>query len=241
MEGFIDIHNHIIPMVDDGAGSMEQALNMLAIAYQEGIRTIIATPHIIYRRGEDRYKKLKPAFEELRLTAEVKFPEIALYLGSEIYYSQDTVLGLYKGDIPTLGNTSYVLVEFSPTCEYRYIKSGIQNLVLGGYKPVIAHIERYGELRKDIKLIEELVLMGAYLQSNAMSINRENGRELQKITMMLLKQRLLHFIATDSHGDGVRPPRIIKCLEMVRKKYGEEYTSELFAHNGRKLLKDQYI
>ncbi len=62
MEGFIDIHNHIIPMVDDGAESMEQALNMLAIAYQEGIRTIIATPHIIYCRGEYKYKKLKPAF-----------------------------------------------------------------------------------------------------------------------------------------------------------------------------------
>lgn len=241
MEGYIDIHNHIIPKVDDGAHSMNQALRMLEIAFSEGIRTVIATPHICYRKGEDRLSKLKVAFEELKINAEEQFPELKLYMGSEIFYSQDTVYGLQKNDIPTLGNTSYVLVEFQPSCEYRYLKSSIQNLIIGGYKPVIAHIERYYVLRKDMKLVDELILMGAYIQSNASGIGGEDGRELQRFIKKLLKRKLLHFVATDSHGDEIRPPRIRECIDTAKKKYGEEYAADIFIHNGRKLLKDQYI
>lgn len=241
MEGYIDIHNHSIPKVDDGAHSINQALRMLDIAFREGIRTIIATPHVSYRRGEDKYKLLRPAFEELKERAAKELPELTLHLGCEIFYSQDTVYGLQKKEIPTLGDTSYVLVEFQPSCEFRYLKISIQNLIIGGYKPIIAHVERYESLRKDLKLVQELILMGAYLQSNAMSINGEDGKVLQMVTKKLLKHRLLHFIATDSHGDERRPPRVMKCLETAIKKYGEEYAEDLFIHNGRKLLKDQYI
>lgn len=241
MEGYIDIHNHIIPKVDDGARSMNQALQMLEIAFSEGIRTIIATPHISYRRGEEKHSKLKAAYEALKIQAEQQFPELTLCFGGEIFYSQDTVYGLQKNEIPTLGNTSYVLVEFQPACEYRYLKTSIQNLIIGGYKPVIAHVERYYVLRKDRKLLEELLLMGAYAQSNASSIRGEDGREIQRFVKKLLKRRLLHFVATDSHGDEIRPPRIRECINMAKKKYGEEYATDLFIHNGRKLLKDQYI
>lgn len=241
MEGYIDIHSHIIPNVDDGARSMEQSLRMLNMAYGEGIRSIIATPHVTYRRDGDKCLPLKAAFSELKERAEKELPELTLYLGSEVYYSQDTVYGLEKKEIPTLGGTSYVLVEFQPFCEYRYIKSGIHNLIIGGYKPVIAHVERYSSLKKDREKLEDLISMGAYLQANAMSINGENGKELKKITKNLLKEGLLHFVATDSHNELLRPPRIAKCLMTTVKKYGERYAAELFMQNARKLLHDQYI
>lgn len=241
MEGYIDIHSHIIPGVDDGARSMEQALHMLAAAYREGIRSIIATPHVSYRRDEDRYKKLESAFLQFAERAEAEIPELKLYFGSEINYSQDTVYGLCRGEIPTLAGTSYVLVEFQPFCEYRYIKSGIQNLIMGGYKPVIAHVERYHSLRKEVGMLEELISMGAYFQSNAMSITGKAGRESKKLTKRLLQKGLLHFIATDSHNEASRPPDIAKCLTATARKYGEKYAKELSIHNAARLLHDQYI
>lgn len=241
MEGYIDIHSHIIPKVDDGAHSMDQALRMTDMAYREGIRSIIATPHVTYRRGEDTYRQLEAAFSELKTRAEKELPELKLYLGSEIYYGQDTVYGLDKKEIPTLGGTSYVLVEFQPSCEYRYLKSGIQNFIMGGYKPIIAHVERYDSLSNDMNRLEDLIAMGAYLQANAMSIIGKNGKGVQKLTKRLLKNGLLHFIATDSHNELLRPPRIEKCLVSTAKRYGEKYAAELFSHNARKLLNDQYI
>ncbi|SHO49559.1 CpsB/CapC family capsule biosynthesis tyrosine phosphatase [Anaerocolumna xylanovorans] len=241
MEGYIDIHSHIIPGVDDGARNMEEALLMLAAAYREGIRSIIATPHVSYRRDEDRYRKLESAFLELKERAEKEIPELKLYLGSEINYSQDTVYGLCKKEIPTLAGTSYILVEFQPFCEYRYIKGGIQSLIMGGYKPVIAHVERYHRLRGEVEMFEELISMGAYLQSNAMSITGGAGRESKKLTKRLLQKGLLHFIATDSHNVLSRPPDIAKCLTATARKYGEKYAKELSMHNADKLLRDRYI
>ncbi len=241
MEGYIDIHSHIIPKVDDGAESTETALRMLALAYREGVRSMIATPHVSYKKNEGRYRQLKAAFASLQEKSEQELPDLKLYFGSEIYYSQDTVHGLETGEIPTLAGTSYVLVEFTPSCEYRYLKSSLQNLVMSGFKPIIAHVERYYNLNKEIRMLEDLVAMGAYLQSNAMSILGENGREAKKVTKSFLKSGLLHFIATDSHNESSRPPKLEKCLTMTRKRYGEKYAAELFMNNARKLLNDQYI
>ncbi len=241
MDGYIDIHTHIIPKVDDGAESMETALRMLALAYREGVRSMIATPHVTYRKNEDRYRQLKAAFLTLKERAEQEIPDLKLYFGSEIYYSQDTVHGLETGEIPTLAGTSYVLVEFAPSCEYRYLKSSLQNLIMSGFKPIVAHVERYYNLNKEIGMLEELIAMGAYLQTNAMSVLGENGRESKKAAKKFLKNGLIHFIATDSHNESSRPPKIEKCLTMTAKRYGEKYAAELFANNARKLLNDQYI
>jgi protein-tyrosine phosphatase len=241
MEEFIDIHSHLLPGLDDGSNSMEQTINMLKIAYEEGIRAIIATPHCKDERTLHSMSVLQESLEAVKEEIQNLLPDLSLYLGSEIYYSHESIKYLQENKIPTLADTKYILVEFSPIADYRYMKNALQELLLEGYSPVIAHIERYEVLAKKLDLVEELIEMGAYVQVNAMSIIGESGRLYQSITKKLLKNNLVHMVATDAHSDKARAPKLIKCYSHLVKKYGEEYAKELIRGNQLKLLSNQNI
>lgn len=241
MEGFIDIHSHLLPGVDDGSESMEQTIRILKLAYEEGIRAIIATPHWKDGRNMHSIKELEERLTKVKEEVREILPDFSLYLGSEIYYSHESMKYLQEHRTPTLAGTKYVLVEFSPISDYRYIKNALQEIIMEGYYPVIAHIERYEALGKKLDLVEEVIEMGAYCQINAMSILGESGRVYQNITKKLLKNNLVHMIATDAHSDKGRAPRLKKCYSYVAKKYGIEYAMELMVENQVKLLENQVI
>ncbi|QHQ59976.1 hypothetical protein Ana3638_03590 [Anaerocolumna sedimenticola] len=241
MEGYIDIHSHILPGLDDGAESMEQTINMFKIAYEEGIRTIIATPHF-YTGGKI------PSLPELidcrnRVTEELNksLPEMILNLGGEIYYSHECIKLLKNKQIPALADSRYLLVEFSVMADYPYMKKAVQEILINGYIPILAHIERYDNLVKDLEQVQEVIHMGAYVQINAQSIIGDNGFTYKRITRKLLKNNLVHIIATDSHSDEEKSPRLKKCAAYLTKKYGEAYTNELLRENQKKIIRNQYI
>lgn len=239
--GFIDMHSHILPDIDDGARSMEQTISMLKIAYEEGIRTMVATSHYYPGRYEEPAEVLRSRLREVQnITADI-LPDMELSLGCEIYYSHESIRLLKEGIIPTIGDTGYVLVEFSPLAEFRYLKSGLQDFILEGYTPIIAHVERYENVVKDMNRVLELIDMGVVIQVNAMSITGEMGRTYQGITKKLLKNQYVHIVATDTHSERSRAPRMKKCYELVSKKYGKEYAGELFMDNQLKILSDQYL
>lgn len=241
MEGFIDIHSHILPKLDDGSQSMEQTKRMLQIAYEEGIRTIVATPH--YHEGryvnpvETIVKTVVLVNEQMKDIC----PQMQIYLGSEIYYSHDCVKLLNNKKIPTMAESRYILVEFSPMADYQYIKKGLQEFLLGGYFPILAHVERYQNIIKEINLVGELIEMGAYIQVNSISIIGKPGRAIQKAVKKILKMNYIHFIATDSHSEGSRAPRLQACAKYISKKYDEAYARELLIDNPNKLLYNSYV
>lgn len=239
--GFIDMHSHILPDVDDGSRDMEQTINMLKIAYEEGIRTIVATSHYYPGRFEEPAVMLRERLQSVQESIADTLPDLKLLLGSEIYYSHQSINLLKKGIIPTIADTRYILVEFSPLAEYRYLKGGLQNLVLEGYAPILAHVERYENVVKNLDRVMELIDMGAYIQVNSMSITGEMGRTYQEITKKLLKNLCVHIVATDAHSINNRPPRMKKSYEIVCKKYGKVYANELFFDNQLKILKNLYI
>lgn len=241
MEGFIDIHSHLLPGVDDGSVSMEQTMDMLKIAYSEGIRTMIATPHYQEGRYMHAVSYLEQKLSEVRASAEDMGIQVELLLGSEIYYSHGCVEHLKAKDIPTMAGTQCVLVEFSPMADSRYMINGLQEILLEGYNPILAHIERYDALRGEIDLVDKIIEMGVYVQVNAMSITGETGRTYQSATKKLLKNSMVHLVATDAHSDRTRSPKIKKCYEFLRKKYGEMAALELTRDNQQKLLSGQYI
>ncbi|MDF2589533.1 MAG: Protein-tyrosine-phosphatase [Anaerocolumna sp.] len=241
MEGFIDIHSHILPQLDDGSSSMEQTLRMLKIAYDDGIRTMIATPHAHDGRGACDKEVMEQKLKDVKEAIKDTYPGMKLYLGSEIYYSHDSIKKLNDKKYPAMADTKYVLVEFSPMAEFRYIKNGLQEFILDGFNPIVAHVERYYYVVKDLERVDELIQMGACIQVNAASITGEFGKEYQGITKKLIKNNFIHFLSTDAHSDGNRAPRLKKCVDYLTKKYGEEYISEILIHNAEKLLLNQYI
>lgn len=240
MEGFIDIHSHIIPDLDDGSANMDQTVNMLRIAYRDGIRSIIVTPHNLRGKYRITNTQIKCHMDKLQEYINSTTSPIALYEGNEIYYSFDTIQLLKEKQLLTLADSKYILIEFPPSSEYQYIKNGLKELCGAGYLPILAHGERYKNITCDLERFYELLCIGVYIQVNAMTVTGDNGRPQQIIANELLKKDYVQFIATDCHSDGIRAPRLTECVDTIRRKYGEAYVNRLLIDNPSKVLNKEY-
>lgn len=232
-----DIHCHILPGVDDGAKSMEQSMEMIDIAYENGIDTIIATPHHMPEGRNVSPTGIKERVAKLQAYADEKDYDMTILPGNEIYYHSDVAEMLDEKQICTLAGSSCVLVEFSPMDESRYIRNSLAELQNMGYDPIIAHVERYMSLLKaPFEKIQELRDMGILIQVNANSVMGGFGKPTKAIVEKLLKNRLVDFIGTDAHSSGTRSPAIRECAEYLSSKYPADYVEELLYVNAEKYI-----
>lgn len=237
IQGVIDVHSHILPGIDDGARDWEQSCEMLDIAWKQGIRTIIATPHFMPRGKNPEVSVIKEAAEKLQEYAKRKGYDMQILTGNEIYYHDEVPELLEKGRILTMADSSYVLVEFSPMDDYRYIRNSLATLQAEGYSPIIAHVERYANLcKKPFDRIQELRDMGVLIQVNASTIERKMGWKMQLLVMSMIKKKLVDLIGTDAHSSGSRSPQIEKCCSILEKKCSEKYLNKLLYRNAEKYI-----
>ena len=206
----IDIHTHILPNVDDGAKSLDISLKLIEQEIKNGVNKIVLTPHM-NEMMKDKDDILK-AYEMLKKEA----PDgVELLLGAEIKYYDKMISDLNEGKLLTMNNSKYVLVEFDYMND-EHILDAIYELQIAGYKPIIAHIERYNYLtKKDYVAIKET---GTLVQVNASSINRSNYKKRVKY---LIKKGLVDFIASDCHNlehRGVDFTDIKKAVMKYNKK-----------------------
>lgn len=240
-QGYVDIHSHILPGVDDGSRDMDMTRNMLQMAWSEGIRTMIATPH--YRRGYVHVsaETWKEVYQVVCSEAKKIDSDFRIYLGNELFNSHSLEDKLARGEVLTMADTSYVLVEFLPSDTYRELQSAVRRLRMAGYSPIIAHAERYTCLLKEPALTEELVDLGCYIQINTASVTGENGYAAKRYVKKLLKYELVHFLGTDTHDLGKRKPAMKKCLAYIAGKYGKEYALRIGRENALRLLENYPI
>lgn len=233
----VDIHCHIIPGVDDGSHSESQSHRMLDVAWKNGFTAIIATPHYVPEGRHPSADKLLNLIDELQDYADEQYYDITIYEGNEIYYHEEVPKLLKEGKILTLAGSSYVLVEFSPADDARYIRNALASIQSVGYNPIIAHVERYVSLcRKPYDYIKELRNMGVLIQVNAGSIAGKMGYMLKNVTRDLLKKQWVDFVATDAHSDYGRSHAIEDCVGILQKKYPLEYVESILGGNARRLL-----
>ena len=137
----VDIHCHILPGVDDGSPDMETSRAMIRDAYEQGVRYIIATPHYRPEMFEPSMKKVIRVYHELRDYAEEV--GIGLRLGCEYYRNEQMIRHLDKKLRPTMLGSRYVLTEFSTNDSFVTVRNYIYELLTKGYRPIVAHVERY--------------------------------------------------------------------------------------------------
>lgn len=237
----IDIHCHIMPGVDDGSPDLATSLEMLRIADKNGITHIILTPHhkpmhhnvspehnVAYR------KKLQEAAAEAGIKAK-------LFSGNEIYYSDETMEELIDGRICSLAGSDYVLVEFHPTNPFKAIQNAAGRVQAAGYIPIIAHVERYSDIVSHPARVRDLIQMGCFIQVNASSVMGKYGFGISHFTKKLLKEELVHFIASDAHDTGRRAPHLLDCRNYVERKFGEDYGKKLFFTNPANVIRNELI
>ncbi len=241
MKGCFDIHCHILPGIDDGAENMAETKKMLQEAYKDGIRNIIATPHFHPRRGHAGAEKVLETLTQVRGVMEEYYPGMNLYSGQEIYYCHDVIEKIKNREVLTLQNSQYVLVEFSVGTEGRKIMEGLNNLLMQGYSPILAHVERYGLLIKNMESIEDLAEAGVYLQINSGSLMGQLGGGVKRFVKKLLKEELVSFIASDAHDSRKRRPELAGCIRYVGNKFGKEMAERIFYDNPQKIIENKII
>lgn len=236
-EGVTDIHCHILPGVDDGAKNMDQSKEMLDIAYEEGIRIMIATPHHMPEDEDNASPEvIQEKVAQLQAYADEQGYDMTILPGNEVYFYSEAPELLEEGKINTMAGTDYVLVEFSPMDEGRYIRNSLAELQNMGYEPIIAHVERYDSLCKELDRIIELRDMGILIQVNVASIMGDFGKPMKAVAEKLLKKQMVDFIGTDAHSSGRRAPRVKECAEYLYKKYPAAYVDKILYANAEKYI-----
>ena len=241
MKNFIDIHSHILPGVDDGSDSFETSMRMLRCAVDDGISGIILTPHNKPGHRQRHFSEMMSRVEGLRKMMSEGSINIDLYMGSELYYRNGLLEELENDMAGTMAGSRYVLVEFNPLEDYDYIRNGIYALLTGGYYPILAHAERYRNVCAGKSGIDDLIEMGCYIQVNAGSVMGKAGQKAKHFVRTMLKRRQVHFVATDAHDMEKRAPRLSDCAYFIQKKYGGNYSQQLFNENPLHVIRDEEI
>lgn len=238
---YTDIHSHVLPGVDDGARDMAMSIKMLRHAYEQGIRRMIVTPHhkpMHHNVDREQMQRLIAALQEQMPKENI---EIELYTGNELYYREGLAECLERKEAATLADSRYVLIEFLPQNQWEYIRDGVNTMLMAGYSPVLAHVERYREVCRDMERVTRLRKMGCYLQVNADSVMGKYGTGMKHTARKLLKYRMADFLATDAHNDTTRTTDMAECAAYVSKKYGREYLRVLVEENPAHIIRDDYI
>ena len=241
MRGFTDIHTHLLPGVDDGAQCKSQSLLLLRMAWENGTRTVVLTPHYRGTYKRNTPGMLRQNFAELQETVSAELPGMQLYLGQEIAYETEAPEAMHQGMALTVNDSRYVLLEFRTNSLRSQITNGVSAMIYYGFIPIVAHIERCDIARKEPDLSEELLYMGALLQLNADSVLGANGFGIKRFCHKLLKEQQVHFIASDAHDPVQRPPYLQECFLRVSKKYGPDYATALFFKNAQAVIENRII
>ena len=241
MDGYLDIHSHILPGVDDGSKDMDMTMQMLDQAYEEGIRYMVATPHFYPGHKNADYTKIQETFDEVCKEAAKRFPDLELLLGNEIYYKDEVIKLLEQKQIHTMNGSRYVLVEFNVNLEYGKIAQAVKKLTMKGYYPILAHVERYACLYKKAELIEELIHMGAYIQINAETLLGGMFDGYKKYCFKLLANDLVHFLGSDCHNTDSRRAIMEQAVKILKKKMDPGIVESILVDNPEKFFKGEYI
>ena len=236
----IDIHCHILPNFDDGASSLEEALDMARMASYSGVTGIVATPHF---RGEEDFLDQKEIidlhFRELDAAIQKWSIPIQLYPGAEILCLPETPELAAQRQLPTIGNTNYVLTEFYFDESFAYMDGILSDIADYGYRPVVAHPERYDAIQRDPMLLERWARMGFVLQLNKGSILGSFGEWVEEAAHEILELGLVHLFASDAHSCYERTPHMGELQQWVEEFCDPDCARILLEENPRRLLLGQ--
>lgn len=233
--GYWDIHNHILPGIDDGACCIEETYSLIEQEHRQGIRNLIFTPH--YRPGmfEIQAQEREAVYLEICRKMKREFSDMQFFLGCE-YFAHNYMMANLRDVRCRMAGTDVILQEFSSVTHYRYMLDVVTRTRKKGYRTIIAHAERYQCLYKNMERIRLLKQTGAMVQVNSGSILGKGGISRKRFCHRLLEENFVDFVASDAHGLEKRPVIMEACMEKIEKKYGADRVEKLFYRNPETLF-----
>ncbi len=244
----IDLHSHLLPGVDDGAQTLEQALEMARLAAADGCSALVATPH--QRRdewGNDDARRLADRLAEVecRLPRNERGGLPRLLLGGEVRVDSELLADLAKpgrSGVLALAGSRYLLLEFEPSGLGPDPVEIVRELLAEGWAPIVAHPEVVPCFwESDDDPLARLVEAGALFQVTAMSVTGEFGKGAKERAWELLRAGCVQFVASDSHRPDWRPPGLAQARKALARELGEALAAELTETNPRAVIENQAL
>ncbi|MCQ2516580.1 MAG: hypothetical protein MJ094_06925 [Saccharofermentans sp.] len=235
MNDVFDIHNHILPGVDDGSSCLEESTLLIDKEYEQGVRNLILTPHLRPDMFEVSPEERVEVYEGLLSAVKDLHPDMNIYLGCEVYLNKKTV-DCFANSANRMLGLSVVLVEFNYGVTFSTMVELLRKVQDQGYSIIIAHVERYDCLRENINNISILKSMGCYLQVNCDAVIGKNGFMTKLYVDKLFRKHSVDFVASDAHDIKRRVVHMDKACRLVEKKYGLDIAQAVFRDNAEALF-----
>lgn len=246
LSSLTDIHAHVLPALDDGPPDLAESSALLQQMRASGVQRVFCTSHygsLHFPVPRDSMRAAYDIVQQIRADsaqdAGDAYPQLAL--GAEVRLMPALVEDIRRSDVPTLGETSYVLVEFPGNEISSQALQWVHELKVRGYRPIMAHPERNVAVQKQPGLVEQLLEAGLLLQLTANCFVQPDAREqgasderFQRVSHQfawnLLQRGKATFIASDAHGTTIRPPLLRQAYEAIAQRLGTTVVEHLIAN-----------
>ncbi len=226
-----DIHCHLLPGIDDGAADPSATIAMARLAVDEGIGTIVATPHQLGGFRCNKGDQIRQQARDVQAMLDAESIPLRVLPGGDVRIEDDLVERLVDGSVLSLGDhRKHVLLEL-PHELYMPLEPLLAQLSRRGFVGILSHPERNGGLLKDRSLIEPLVADGCLMQVTCGSLLGTFGPASQKLSEWMLDAGLVHFLATDAHSPQSRRPRMKAAYNRACEIIGTAAADLLCQHN----------
>lgn len=255
-----DLHAHLLPFLDDGPRDWEEAVRLAAEAWASGTRVLACTPHDMAGAYANPPARVAAQLHEFRRRLEEAGVPLALRAGNEVYLEEESLDRLRAGQLNLLGSEPeapetgeregpdgedgphrYLLVELPVGQWPLNAEELLYELRLAGVTPVLAHVERYRELREEPSRLGRLVEAGCRAQVNAGTFAGLEGGRLQRLAWEWLRAGWVHFLGSDAHGGDRGTSTMGEARRWIARQRGGARLLERIDRNAAALLAGQAV
>jgi len=237
----IDIHCHILPYIDDGADSWKTSLKMCQQASEDGVKTIVATPHTLNGIYENHPQAIEEKVKILNQKLKENNIPLQVLPGSEVRLSADIIEKIKKQEIMTINKTKYLLLEFPADQIPHQVEEILFRIQIMDIIPILSHVERNLEFQRKPDLLSTLIQKGALAQLTAASLCGVFGSKTRKLAQELLANDLIYCIVSDAHSDSEKGRNLIlsKALTEASKIIDYQAALNLVQSHPQKIIMNQ--
>jgi protein-tyrosine phosphatase len=235
----IDLHCHILPGIDDGAGDLSVSLTMAEAAVTQGVTVLACTPHILPGLYHNDGPAIREATRALQDMLDQNGIPLRLVTGADVHMAPNFLAGLRSGQLLSIADSRYVLVEPPHHTAPPQLEDFFFNLTVAGYVPVLTHPERLSWVPSRYETIKKLVRMGVWMQITAGSFTGAFGRNALYWAEKMLDDGCVHLVASDAHDVERRPVNLAAGYECLAKRVGADEAQCLVLTRPLAILKDE--
>lgn len=235
----IDLHCHLLPGVDDGAGSLAESVEMAKMMVADGVSIVACTPHIMPGVYNNAGKDIRVKVSELQRVLDTEGIALALVVGADVHVAPDLVHSIQSGAAVTLHDSRYVLIEPPHHVAPPRMEDMFFGLMAAGYCPILTHPERLSWIDRQYGLIQRLSRAGVWMQLTSGSLLGAFGQRPKHWALRMLDEGMCHVLATDAHNTKRRPPTLRAGFEAAAARVGIDEATNMVLHRPYGILENR--